>query len=164
MPVRMGNRLDTYHTLVFTTPLTFADVDTGKFLQKADVLKVRDDLDPLRAIKCTDGAPGDWGTSTKVGTQCYTITPVGGVVIASTEDLSNSSLMFQLSSKVRLSSPSIHIDYHVWALSTGVADNAAVDVADTDKKSQGKITYRNTLRLNVHKCVTTDDCPIGEPA
>ena len=160
MPVRMGNRLDIDHTLVINSPLKFADVDTAEKLEKAGVLKVKDDHNPTGAVKCAPGEPGNWGTPTTVGTHCYTVTSRGGVVAS--EASTSSSVVFQLSSEERLSSPSITIEYYVWTLTSGVADNAAVNSADNADKPQRVIKYENTVRLNVHRCVNTADCPLGE--
>lgn len=101
---------------------------------------------------------------TTIGAACYTYTTTDKVNVAEADFTAGStpSIVFQLPSSrngLNSGSATITIRYHVWAYS-GKHDhvNTAPD-ADTDPK---KIhTVSETLRLNIHKCVVTSDCPIN---
>ena len=153
--VRLGNRVDVDHTLTFAGSFEFSELDSDKYLKIVDKHRVLATLNPDDAEECTGGAPGNWGQGTDVGVHCYSITPSTGVVIQPATELATPSVVFQLSSKSGTASRSITIRYHVWALNTGVP---AGDVAAATGR-RGLVTYPRTLRLNVHTCVKTTDCP-----
>lgn len=167
--VRMGNRLDVDHTLTFGGSFRFATLDTDRELEVAGAHRVPQNHDPTTATECTGGAPANWGSTTTVGEDCFSITASSGLEIRRSTDspapatptnLATPTVTFQLTSTT--TSPSITVRYHVWALNTGVPEgDVPTGVPDDTVGPRSRKTYERRLGLSVHRCTVTTDCPLS---
>ena len=102
---------------------------------------------------------------TSIGDACYTYTTSDNVEVEQGDFTADESpsIGFQLPSSrngLNGGSATITIRYHVWAYSVR-HDHDGTDPPDEDDR---KIihTVSESLRLNIHKCVVTTDCPIND--
>ena len=173
--VRLGNRLDTAHTLTFSAPLKIAtDLNTkltvadssGRLYLATGPTENSNATGGVCASNNADGPlPKQIPSSLALGTYCYTYT--AGRRIAVTPPTTGQPLnleptiTFQLPSKenqLTSGSDSITLQYFVGAYSQ------AKTTADRDATNDPQTVHRSAtarVTLRIHKCVVTTDCPIN---
>ena len=156
--LKIGNRLDSILTIDFDgTGFVFAQDKAGELLEGERIDNKR------TASTCGSNEPKGWETTKPdLGTACYSIksdnADVGEITILTPE--SAPEVTFKLLSENRTLNDTgdakITITYHVWSLPSGKKHTE-----DGVDKDDGKVdsSTSEALSLDIHKCVTTDDCP-----
>ena len=180
-PVRVGNRLsipgtNTVHTLQFRdaaglarTAFRFASNLNGTLTKPDGNGKMYLGTAPaLNSVVLCDGTGDNTNTVPKslaVGSGCYTYTTTSKLDVPEHSDFNVTNdngpqIEFILPSKtngLNSGSATITIKYHVGAY-TARQDISAID---TNDPPASKIhSASEPLRINIHKCVVTSDCPI----
>ena len=169
--VRIGNRLDIKHRLSFKNaagdfdaPFEFAEDFNDDLIEKISG-KSYLAVPPDGTIDLCDKneVPKMFDSIDSIGSACYTHTSTDKVIVGDADgDFvadGAPSIKFQLPSErngLNSGSATITIKYHVWAYSQRQDHNAIIPSAA--KKIH---TDSESLRLNIHKCVVTTDCPIS---
>ena len=171
--VRIGNRLERKHKLVFydasgTTAASFRFASNFyDTLTTGDTSNLEANITPGSEPTLCDGndEKQKLGASSTLGDACYTYTRSDKVEVEHDEFTAGPtpSIEFLLpSSRNRLNGgrATISIKYHVWAY-TGkhVHGDLENPIAETALKKI-HTSPTETLTLNIHKCVVTKDCPI----
>ena len=171
--VRMGNRIDVDHVLDFES-----GAFTG-FVNPVDVVKQlggdRRRIPPgdhgIGTIKCDrlTGPSDTWRDSSDLGNGCFSVksNTTDMVITTITDTISDPTVEVRLDPDHRglneTSDVTLTVAYHVVALSSAKSGTIVVDTTEQGLSRTTVSNWRKTLTLDIHRCLTTTDCPLTVP-
>ena len=166
--VRMGNRIGVPHQIDFGEDgFDFVKDTAVNLLLGGDRRRIPSHTIVNEPCGPLTGPSTTWkdDSSTTVGDGCFSVKPSNSdVTIEAITNISAGPIVtVQLDPDNRTlnetSDVNLTIAYHVVALSSAKAGTIDVDTTETGASRTVVSDWRKTLTLDIHKCVSTTDCP-----